>query len=312
LKRNLTDVLRRGFENFVANWPLVAIRLGESIVLLVMVVVAIIAAVVPVFVSLGLNRFDPRDADAAAELLSSILLQHWPVLIYIFLLATVVMLLFVAVHSFVSAGVARVYVDAERATAVLPAPQRNQFRLFTGERWLRGGREGWWQVFWIYNIAWGVAGLILLIPLTLGAIVMVLFRHSEGALVAAGCGTLLLTLLLAIVVGIVTNLWSQKAIVVHAATHANAAASLGLAWTQFVADAGRHILLAVIIFVVMMAGSSFFAGFSFMAGWNDSVAFNLAMAPLQMIGSFANAVFSAAVTNWFIACLATITANPGR
>ena len=233
-------------------------------------------------------------------------------LLYILGLITLVLLVFVVIHAFVSAGIALVYVDAERATAGIARPARPQFRVFSGERWMRGGRQNWWPVFWIYNIAWGFAALIILVPLVLGAIAMVLARNSEGGVIVAGCGTLVVTLLVAIVVSIVTNLCSQKAIVVNAATNANAAASLGLAWTQFVADAGRHIVLAVIMFVVMMAGSSVFAGFSFMSGWNDSAAFNLAIFPLQMIGSVANSIFSAAVTSWFIASLATITANPNR
>jgi KaiC/GvpD/RAD55 family RecA-like ATPase len=41
---------------------------------------------------------------------------------------------------------------------------RVAFRTFNMDRWARGGRASWWSVFWIYNIVWGIGGLLILIP----------------------------------------------------------------------------------------------------------------------------------------------------
>src|SRR6185437_3436976 len=98
----------------------------------------------------------------------------------------IVLAVLMAIHSFVEAGSARVFVDAERNGAGVTR-SRESFRAFNMDRWLQGGRASWWTVFWIYNIVWGVGGLILLIPLllTLGALFLV---TETAGIVAVTCG----------------------------------------------------------------------------------------------------------------------------
>ncbi|HVS30563.1 MAG TPA: hypothetical protein VMS98_03815 [Thermoanaerobaculia bacterium] len=315
MKLSITDIVRRGFDNVIANWPLILIRIAEGLLFLLIVVVSVVAAIVPVVMSIGLNRFDPADVDDGAQLLAAILIEHWPLLLYLFALVTVMLLAFIVIHSFVEAGCAAVYVGGERrvpATSRIPSYARNDFRVFTGELWFRGGRQSWWQVFWIYNIAWGVAGLIILIPLVLCAVVMLMLRETPGAMAVTGCLGMVLALLILIVVGVITAIWCQKAIVVTAATRAGAASSLRTAWTQFTADAGRHVAVAVIMYAIMMAGIFLLSTFSAFTNLSDSAAFTLAILPMQIISSFVNTVFSAFVQSWFLACFAGLTVEASR
>lgn len=309
MKRSVTEVIRRGFENTVANWPLLVIRVAEGIVMFAIIMIAIVAAVVPVAVSLGLNAIRVDDPGDAAEALLDIIAGQWMVIVYVAALVTIVLIVLVAIHSFVEAGSAAVYVDAERATAPLPVATRAQFKVFTGERWWSGARRDWWPVFWIYNIAWSVAGLVVLLPFVAMLALMLVFRENPAALIGVTCLGLTAGLLLFLFVAVITNIWCQKAIVVCVARLHRAPGALGEAWREFRADAGRHIGVAVILFVLMMVGSGVFASVSFVGGLNDSPGFAMAMLPLQFAGSIANSIFSSLIAAWFLACFASLTVS---
>jgi hypothetical protein len=315
LKLSITDIVRRGFDNVIANWPLILIRIGEGMLFLVMVVVAVVAAIVPMVMSLGLNQFDPNDVDNGAEFLAALLVEHWPIILYLIGLITVLMLAFIVVHSFVEAGCASVYVAAEKRvppTNQIPRHARNDFKVFSGDLFFRGGRESWWQVFWIYNIAWGVAGLIMLVPLIFVAAVMLMLVETPGAMAVTGCIGMALALLIFIVIAVITAIWCQKAIVVTSARRAGAMAALGLAWREFTADAGRHVAVAVIMYAVMMAGAVFLSTFSAFPNFSDSTAFTLAILPIQIISSFVNTIFTAFIQSWFLACFACLSVEASR
>ncbi|HEU4520899.1 MAG TPA: hypothetical protein VFT12_02785 [Thermoanaerobaculia bacterium] len=308
-KHGVTEVIRRGFLNTVANWPILLIRIGESILLMLIAVAAVVAVIVPVVLSLGIQAASVQEpADAAAYLLS-IVADKWAVIAYVLAVVTVVLAVFVAVHSFVEAGSARVYVDGERAAGpALDAP-RERFRVFSGEKWVEGGKTDWWSVFWIYNVAWGVAGLILLVPALAMLVLMFVARDNPAAVVGITCLGLAFFFLFLFAVVVVTNIWCQKAIVVCVARTHRTVGALGEAWREFRSDAGRHIGVAVILFVLMIAGSGLFASFSAIAGWNDSPTWTLAMMPMQLAGSFANSIFSTIIAAWFLACFATLAVD---
>ena len=307
MKRSVTEVIRRGFENVLANWPLILIRIGSSIFFIILVVIAVIAAVVPLAMSIGINKVDISDATNPAEVALTLFLEHWPILLYILGIITVLLTVIIALYAFVEAGSARVYADAEFAVAAYPAPAREQMRAFTTERWLKGGRTHWWQVFWIYNIAWGVAMLILLLPVIAIAAFLFLLRENPGGLAATGCIGVFFLLLFFIAVAIVTNVWCLKAIVVSVARHRGAVTALGIAWREFKTDAGRHIGVAVILFVIMVAGTMVFSSMSAISNLDDSATFQLMTLPLQLMSSLLSSIFSAFMTGWFLACFAALT-----
>lgn len=307
MRRTVTEVLRRGFENTIANWPLLLIRLAENILFIIMIVVAAIAVVVPIAVSLGVSKFDPSDAQSAADLMASILIEQWPALLYVFVVIVAVLTVFVAVHSFVESGSARVYVDAEAMGSRVSVPSRRELRAFTMDRWMAGGRQGWWRVFWIYNIAWSVASLIILVPVIILLGVMILMRENPGGMAAIGCAGGAVSLLFVILVATVTNIWCQKAIIICVARAWTAMTSLGAAWREFAADAGRHIAVALILFLLTIVGTFFFMSISAFSNIDSSATFQLVTMPLQLASSLLSSIFSLAMTGWFLACFAALT-----
>lgn len=310
MKRSFADVLRRGFDNTVANWPLILIRIAEGIVLVLLAVVALVAAIIPVIVSLGINASLAQDPTGAAEAVMAMLTDHWMIVLYVVAVVTVVLVLFVAIHSFVEAGSARVYVDGERAAGAVAVPQRANFHVFTAERWLSGAKQDWWSVFWIYNLAWGVAGLIILAPLVIVGALVFLLHDNEPLMLGVTCVGLVMSIFILLVVAVVTNVWCEKAIVVCSARMHRATGALGEAWREFRTDAGRHIAVALVLFLLMVVGSMFFASISFVGGMSDSPGYVLALMPLQLLGSFANSVFSTIVSAWFLASFAGLSVEP--
>jgi hypothetical protein len=55
LKRSVTEILRRGFESMLGNWQLMVIRVGESVLVVVLCFAAVIATIGPLLVSFGLR-----------------------------------------------------------------------------------------------------------------------------------------------------------------------------------------------------------------------------------------------------------------
>jgi hypothetical protein len=306
---SVTDIIRRGFESMLANWPLLLIRIAEGIVFVVIAFIAFIAAIVPLGISIGVGSMNAQSPEEVAEFILSIFTDRWLLLVYVFVVATVVLLIFVAIHSFVEAGSTRVYIDAERATLGNPAAARQQLRMFTAERWIEGGRRKWWAVFWVYNIAWGAAGLLMLAPLLLTLLVMLLLRDRQGAVIAAGCLGLAVSILFIFVLAVVVNIWSRKAIVLCVARIHSSSDALSAAWREFRADAGRHIGVTLILFLLTLVGMTVVSSFSMAFNWNTSPGFNLSVLPLQLIGSFLQTVFSAGMAAWFMASFAALTVD---
>jgi hypothetical protein len=309
VKRGVFDTLRRGLDNAVANWALVVIRLLEVIVFLAIAVVGAIAVVVPIIISIGIRFADldtPESMAGAAELL----LQRWALLAWIFLGILFLAVLFVAIHSFVQAGSARVYVDGDRVAGPVREGQRARFHVFSLQRWYAGGAEGWWPVFLLYNIAWGLAGLIMLIPLLPTLTLMILFRESPPALIGTGCIGIIVTLMLMLVVGFVTAMWTTRAVAAWAVRRQGARDALAAGWSAIRGDLARHLLIALAVIVVSMAGSAFFASFSFFAAFGETIGdgalFMLITLPLRILGSVLSSVFSAFVAAWYLASYSAI------
>src|SRR6202022_3880375 len=105
---------RRGFDSVLANWPLLLLRLAESILFAAIAVAAVIAIIVPVLLSAGMSKFDLGGANDPAEFLRSILLDHWLHIVYVLAGICALLILFVALHSFVQGGAAEVFVAAGR------------------------------------------------------------------------------------------------------------------------------------------------------------------------------------------------------
>lgn len=308
MKRTAADIIRRGFDSAVVNWPALLIRIAESVVFVIIAVAAVFALIVPLFVSIGLSHLDLANAEDAASALVRLLVEHWMILVYVALLATAVLIVFIAVHSFVQAGLAHIFGDAERAAGALPV-SRIRLRAFNIDRWLEGGWRSWWPVFLIYNIAWTFAGLVMLVPLIVVVALMLLARQS-GAAVAVGCLGLVASFFVIMIVAVLTGIWTQKAIVLSVLRRLGAIDSLGDAWRDALGDFGRHFAVAFVMLVIVIGGTSVISTFSLAFSVPASHPFvMLAFSPIRILLSFVSSAFSAAVANWFLASFVALSAE---
>lgn len=309
MRRGVIDTLRRGADNTFANWPLSLIRFSEVLLFGLIAVAAVIATVLPLLVSFGIHLADVHTPEEVETAMLT-LLDKWVMLLWVMLGVLVMLLVFMIIHSFVEAGCAFVFVDADRAAGPQTAGPRQRYKLFSVERWMAGAKEGWWEVFWIYNLAWGAAALVLLIPLIPIAALVFALHDKPAPAIAVGCVGLVLFMLFAIVVAVVTGMWTNRSIVQWAAQRGEIRQALSTGWRAIKTDLGRHLLVALAIFVIAMAGSSFFASFSMFAAFGDSVrgtaAFNMVTLPIRLVGSLLSSAFSAVIGSWYIASYAAL------
>jgi hypothetical protein len=151
LKRSLPDVLRRGLDSTIANWPVIALRIAESVVLIGICIAAVIVAVVPAVVAAGLSKDEIINSSDPPAAIIGWLIGHLMLFVWMFALAFVVFGVLLAIHAFFEGGAAQIYVDAERNAKRVPAPGRDGFRAFSVDRWLAGGAASWWRIFLLYN-----------------------------------------------------------------------------------------------------------------------------------------------------------------
>ena len=134
MKRNITDVLRRGLDTTIANWPVIVLRIGESLVFGAIVIAGILAAIVPAIVAAGLSADDIRNSADPGGAVVEWLVGHVMLFVWIFALAFIVLGVMIAIHSFVEGASARIYVEGERAAAKRPDAVRDSLRVFTFDR----------------------------------------------------------------------------------------------------------------------------------------------------------------------------------
>lgn len=301
MRRTVTEVLQRGYAATVANWQLIAIRFAEAIVMIGMLLWAVLAMIIPFAISAGMGRFENLgDAPSAAAAIATAIIEHWIVIVYALVIFMVVLFLAVMLHSFVDAGCTQILVDSERQE-VRPS--------FDMRRWLQGGRKSWWAVFWIYNLIWSIAGLVLLVPLTITLAGTIIVDENMPR-IAIACGGIALTILIFVPIAVISTLWTQKSIAVCVARGVKAAEAMRAARREGTADFGRHFAVAIIVMVVSLGGAGVLSMFSFPASMMRAGSVSLGIiAPIQIIVSVAQSIFSAAVGTWFLASFVALTEN---
>jgi hypothetical protein len=315
VKRGIIDTLKRGGENALANWQLSLIRFIEIFAFCALAVLGIIIALVPLLVSLGIRLTEihtPDDMESAMRTL----LQEWPAFVWFFAGMFLLFVVFVLVHSYVEAGCARLFVDADRAAGPATTGPKGRYRVFSVSRWFAGAREGGWRVFWIYNLAWTVAALILLIPLIPVAALMFVFRGNPAVSAGVGCLGILVVLLFGIVLGLITGMWTNRAIANWAAERSTARHALSTGWRAVKTDFGRHLLITLAIIVVALAGSSVFSSFSMFGSFGTSIhgrdIYNFMTAPIRMFGTILSWAFSSLIGSWYLASYSALSVESGK
>lgn len=296
--RELGEIFRRGMESTIANWPLVLIRVAETIAIVMIVIGTFAVAVIPLFVGAATGLPSLEDPEE---------IQRWlmgvsPLLVlYVFVLFTVVFGLAVLLHAFVQAGVFGVLAVAERQ-----APERGArawFRAFTPELWWAESKRWVWPMFWIYNIVWGVAALVTLIPLIPALLGAIALRESEMIVLPAclGIATTVAVGLLAAFVGII---WSHVAFAEVVRTGAGAIAAVRQAGARLRARPGALFLVAVAYFALSMGVGMFVGGFTIGIDTANVVpGLAVVFLPLRIVLSLLNSLISAAFGCWMAAAV---------
>ena len=303
-KSPVGDVIRRGFENTIANWQLIVIRIAEAMLFGIVAIGAVFAIVVPLLVSAGVWGMQLTDARNAADAVTNFLMFHWMIVVWILVIATVLLCVFALVHSFVVAGAARVLLDGE-AKGI--AGVRTTYSAFTMDRWLAGGRAAWWTVFWIYNLAYGAAALVMLIP-ALALLIAVLLLGGSPAAIVAGCLGLVLTIFVGVISAFAAGLWCQKAIVLAVRRSMAAGDALHEAWDEARDDATRHFAVALIMFVLGIGGVGVIGTLSIMITLPGTTfpMVGILFLPIRLLVSVIQCAIGAAVGNWTIASFAAL------
>jgi hypothetical protein len=311
LKRSLPEVLRRGFDSTIANWPVIALRIAESVVLIGIVIVSIIVAIVPAVVAAGLSKDEIVNSSDPPAAIVGWLIGHLMLFVWMFALAFIVLGVLLAIHAFCEGGAAQIYVDGERNAKKYLGAGRDAFRAFSVDRWLTGGAASWWRIFWLYNWAWSVGLLFVLVPLMLTIAGLVLISDTVGRVVV-GCAGLAIAIFVLIPVAIVVSIWCAKAITICVARSLPARESLRVAWRAVRDDLGRHVAVAVIAFVVSMALNSIVSAFSIpmTISTHHLPSLELFFTPVRLASGIVQSMVSAAIGSWLIACFVSMTEEP--
>jgi hypothetical protein len=303
--RPIGEIFRRGMESAIANWPLILIRVAESIAMVVIVIAAVMAAIVPLFVgaATGLPSFDDPESFARWVVGVSPLLVF-----YVLVVVALVFGLAILIHSFVQGGVFGVFAAAERRAP--EGAKRDWFRVFTPELWWSDSKRFLWTFFWIYNIVWGLAALVMLLPLVPALIGAILLRDSEMILIPT-CLGIATTVGAGIVAGLVAIVWSHVAFAEAVRTGAGAMESLRLAGARLRRRPGAILLVVVSYFALSMVVGGFVAGFAFgLDAANVIPGVGLALIPFRVVLSLLNSFVGAAFGCWMAAAIVAAVFPP--
>lgn len=311
MTRTTEEALRRGFDNVVANWPLLLIRLAESVVFTIVAMAAFAGIALGVAAWIGLGGVDEYQTPDGMLALAEMILQHWPILLVALVAFLLLLVVLVVIHSFVEAGIVRVYIDAERAAGPAISGSRWRYRVFSSDRWVEGSKRGWRTLFGIYNVVWGLWALLLLIPFLPVAIAALLMIRQEelGAAAGVGCIGAALLVFVMIPITIAATLWSRKAIVIAFTRNVGTREALRQASREIRIEFARHFLVALVIFGVGIAVGGFLAGFGVAGTFVKSPAFVLMLLPLRILSSLLNTALSGATAGWLTASYAALTSE---
>lgn len=305
MKRPVSDVIRRGFSNTLANWQLLLIRVAESAIVFTIVIAILLAAIVPVVVTaLHGSGFDLQHPDRIFESIIELITEHWLLLSWLIVLATLVLGLILAVRSFVEAGTARIFFDGEAAEE-----SRGSFAAFDTQRWFDGGKASWWPIFLIYNIVGLYALLGALLPVLVVAMI-VMIGGAESMMI--GCIVVPILCLAVIAMAVIVALWNQKAIVICVGRGLGALASVRAGWRELMDDFPRHLGVGALIAIITFGAAALLSMITIVGSLGHQSGLSMAFSPLRILESFAQTSVSAISGTWFIACIVALTSDNRR
>lgn len=293
--RSPVDLTIRSFKSAIANWQLVVMRMAEGVIFFFLIIMALLATIIPVAVKAGLGKFKIDDTENFIQALTQFLDEQRGLIIWTLGVLFLVGCVMAVVHSLIVAGSARVYLDAERAPG-------DAFDVFHGETFWAAARHGFWRVFWIYNLAWALALLLLLLPVMFALIVILAMQGTPGSVIIAVVifgGSLALS----IPIGIVTSVWVGRAIIDGERSQLSAREALRVARFAIRTDLGAHVVVVLLIMVV-----SIFAIF-FLSGVSSAFSSVDAYWPMQWMSSLAQTIAGSLASAWMLAGFAALAEN---
>ena len=295
MTRNPIDIALRGLKNALANWQLVAIRMVEGVVFIVIIFLALLVTIIPTAVEAGLGKLDMRDANSTAEAVAQFFVDHHLLILWTLGMLLLVTLALLVIHAFIVAGSVRVYLDAERAGGDFN-------NVFHGDSFWEASMAGFWCALGIYNIAWGLAGLVILLPFLIGFALVMIASEPAVALVILAV-VLVGTILLSIPVGLATSIWVNRALVDGESKGLSARGALAAARAAIRSDLVTHLLLTFFVIIVGIGGTGLV---STVAGIFPAGGIT---APMHIIGSLAETAAGALASAWMLASFAVLVAK---
>ncbi|MGA7615864.1 MAG: DUF4013 domain-containing protein [Thermoanaerobaculia bacterium] len=300
----LSTLFRRSLDDVIANWPLILVRVAEGFVVFGTIIFSILVAVVPLGIFASLRDFDFRNGDPT-RILGAITAGQLAAVLYALLVVGIAVGVLIAIRSFVEAGTVAVMAEAERTGTESPVPS------FTLDRWFRAARNGWWRVFLIYNVIWGVASLILLFPLLAIAAVAVRWLEHPAVLVA-GCALALVFVLVALVVSLITHLWTHFSITASIYGRLGAVEGMKEGLRLFRRHAGPAIVVLIVSFVISFAVGMLGAILNLAHGASQHAPFlNLVFLPMQLVMFFVQSALGVFLGLWFTAAIVSLVVRGG-
>src|SRR5258708_10490842 len=243
--RNPVDLTIRSLKSAVANWQVVGIRMVEGVCFVFLTIMALLATIIAVGVNAGLGKLTVSDSGTAIDILARFLVEQRALILWTFGVLILVTGVMLVVHSLIVAGSARVYLDAEHVPG-------EDFAVFRGEAFWAAAKRGFWRVFWIYNIAWALAGLLILVPVLFALVVVLIARDMGGvifALVFFGGA-----MVVAIPICIVTSIWVGRALIDGERGQLPAGEALKVARRAIRADLGSHAAVVLLVMIISIGG----------------------------------------------------------
>lgn len=289
--------IQRGLDNLLANWPLLLIRIVESIVVTMIVGISILAAIVVAGLGWAISAW--RELASDPTRLAGWIVHH-PLPLF---LAIVVALLgtgvALVVHSFVFGGLVGSWIDGDRAGGVEPQTRR-AFARFSADRWLAHSQRAFLPVFIIYNVTWGLFSLVLVVPLA-ATLVVTLMLGTSSAIIPVTCGGLALTVILAFFLSIFTHVWTVIAVALSTGGKGEVRQPLRDAFRLMAQRAAPVLVLLVMMTVIGFAVSGMSLGLNLSSGiFRHSPGAGVALLPFDLFLSAIQSAASAVVSSWMV------------
>lgn len=294
--RNPVDLTIRALKSAVANWQLVAIRMVEGVVFVFLTIMALLATIIPVAIKAGLGKLTVADSGTAIDILARFLDEQRELILWTFGVLILVTGVMMVVHSLIVAGSARVYLDAEHVPG-------EDFAVFRGETFWAAAKRGFWRVFWIYNIAWALAGLLILLPV-LFSLVVVLIAHDTMSGVILALVFFGGAVVVSLPIGIITSIWVGRALIDGERGQLPAREALKVARRAIRADLGSHAAVVLLVMIISIGGMMVLSGMANAFSSGGDI-FN----PLQLFGSLAQTLGGSLASAWMLAAFAALAEN---